>query len=62
MYEGSTTPQNYILKKGDNIIVTVKNTNQTMAETLRTFFYKVTGQDTYEIAASSSSMVVNSGK
>ena len=62
MYEGNTTPQNYILKKGDNIIVTVKNTNQTMAETLRTFFYKVTGQDTYEIAASSSSMVVNSGK
>lgn len=62
MYVGDGTPKNYILKKGDNIIVTVKNTNQTMAETLRTFFYKVTGQDTYEIAASSSSMVVNSGK
>lgn len=60
MYENDT-PQNYILKKGDNIIVTVKNTNKTMAETLRTFFYKVTGQDTYEIAASSSSMVVNNG-
>lgn len=60
MYENDM-PQNYALKKGDNIIVTVKNTNKTMAETLRTFFYKVTGQDTHEIAASSSSMVVNSG-
>ncbi|MDO5555301.1 MAG: hypothetical protein Q4G09_01185 [Clostridia bacterium] len=54
--------KSYSLKKGDNVIVTVKNTNKTMAQTLRTFFYKVTGQGTYQIAASSSSMVVNTGK
>lgn len=51
----------YVLNKGDNVIVTAKNTNQTMAQTLRTFFYKVTGQGTYQVAASSSSMVVNNG-
>ncbi len=60
MYSDDGT-QNYVLKKGDNVIVTVKNTNQTLAATLRSFFYKITGQDTYEIAASSSSMVVNDG-
>lgn len=54
--------RNYPLKKGDNIIVTVKNTNKTLAQTLRSFFYKVTGKGTYQLAASSSSMVVNSRK
>lgn len=34
--------RDYILKKGDNIIVTAKNTNRTMAQMLRTTFYKVT--------------------
>ena len=34
--------QDYVLKKGDNIIVTAKNTNRTMAQMLRTTFYKVT--------------------
>lgn len=51
----------YLLNKGDNIIITVKNTNTTMAQTLRAFFYKVTGNGTYQIAASASSMVVNTG-
>ena len=51
----------YPLKKGDNIIVTVKNTNKTMAQMLRTTFYKVTGEGTYQVAASASSMVVNTG-
>ena len=58
--EGTEEP--YLLKKGDNVIVTVKNTNKTMAEQLRTVFYKITGKNTYQIAASSSSMVVNTGK
>ena len=54
--------RNYPLNKGDNIIVTVKNTNNTLAQQLRTFAYKVTGKGTYEIVASSSSMAVTSGK
>lgn len=53
--------QSYPLKKGDNVIVTAKNTSKTMAQMLRTAFYKVTGGDTTEIAASASSMVVNGG-
>lgn len=60
MYSAST--QSYALKKGDNVIVTAKNTNKTLAQTLRSFFYKVTGQGTYQVAASSSSMVVNNGR
>lgn len=52
----------YKLKKGDNVIVTVKNTSQTMAQVLRSAFYRITGQDSTQVAASASSMVVNSGK
>lgn len=62
MYPTGSDIKNYPLKKGDNVIVTVKNTNKTIAQTLRTFVYKVTGQGTYQVAASSSSMVVNTGK
>ena len=51
----------YPLKKGDNIIVTVKNTNKTMAQMLRTTFYQVTGEGVTQVAASASSMVVNTG-
>lgn len=61
IYLEDGSSQNYMLKKGDNVIVTAKNTNKTMAQTLRTFIYKVTGQGTYEISAISSSMVVNNG-
>ena len=53
---------NYALNKGDNVIITVKNTNTTIAQILRSAFYKVTGKGTYQVAASASSMVVNSGK
>ena len=62
MYEDGETIQDYKLKKGDNIIVTVKNTNKTMAQMLRTTFYKVTGEGVTQVAASASSMVVNTGK
>lgn len=62
MYPSDGTENNYPLKKGDNVIVTAKNTNKTLAQSLRSFFYKVTGQGTYQVSASSSSMVVNTGK
>lgn len=60
MYNDGETKE-YPLKKGDNIIVTAKNTNKTMAQMLRTTFYKVTGQTSSEVSASASSMVVNTG-
>lgn len=62
MYSDDGSSQNYALKKGDNVIVTAKNTNQTLAQTLRSFFYKITGQGTYQVSASSSSMVINTGR
>ena len=62
MFPTSGDEENYVLKKGDNIIVTVKNTNKTIAQLLRTFFYRVTGQGTYQVAASASSMIVNDGQ
>lgn len=62
IYPEDGSRKNYQLKKGDNVIVTVKNTNKTIAQTLRSFFYKVTGQGTYQISASSSSLVANTGK
>ena len=53
--------RNYPLKKGDNIIVTVRNTNKTLAQQLRSIMFKVTGKGTYELYASSSAMIINTG-
>ena len=61
MYNGPSEKA-YSLKKGDIVVVTAKNTNTTIAQSLRSFFYKVIGKGTYQVAASSSSMVVNTGK
>lgn len=59
---GLSTSKSYTLKKGDIVIMSVKNTNTTIAQMLRKFFYSVTGQGTYQIGASASSMVVNNGQ
>ena len=60
--EGETMTYEYLLNKGDTVIITVKNTNSTLAQTLRAFFYRVTGKGTYQIAASATSLVVNQGR
>ena len=39
--------KNYNLKEGDIVNVTVRNTNKTLSQTLKNFFYTVTGNDTY---------------
>ena len=49
------------LKEGDRIAVTVKNTNQTISQTLKNFFYQLTGNDTYQIAAQHSGIVTTNG-
>ena len=51
-----------VLKEGDQFAVTVKNTNTTIAQTLRNFFYRVTGNDTANIAARHSAVVTVNGK
>lgn len=52
----------YILQEGDIISVNVKNTNQTIAQQLKNFFYTVTGNDTYTIAAQHAGVVTANGK
>lgn len=52
----------YPLSKGDNVIVSVKNTNTTLAQLLRNFVYTVTGNENYQVGATASSLVVNNGR
>lgn len=53
--------KDYYLKEGDIFSVSVKNTNQTIAQQLKNFFYTVVGNDTYTIAASHGGMVTATG-
>ena len=53
---------NVILKEGDMVSVEVKNTNITIAQQLRNFMYKVTGNDSAEITASDSGIVTSNGQ
>lgn len=54
--------RNYYLKEGDIVTVSVKNTNQTISQQLKNFFYTVIGKGTYIIAASHGGMVTATGK
>ena len=53
--------EEYLMKKGDYIICTVKNTNITIGSQIKNFLYSIVGKDTYTIAASASASVVNTG-
>ncbi len=52
----------YICKEGDIVSVSVKNTNQTISQQLKNFFYTVTGNDSYTIAAQHSGVVTANGQ
>ena len=49
------------LKEGDRITVTAKNTNKTISQTLKNFFYQIAGNDTYQIAAQHTGIVTATG-
>lgn len=49
------------LKEGDIVSVSVKNTNKTIAQILRNFFYMVSGNDSYQIFAQHSGVVAVNG-
>lgn len=51
----------YTLKEGDVVSVNVKNTNTTISQMLRNFFYTITGSNTYQVAASHTGMVMSNG-
>lgn len=53
--------QDYKLKKGDIVTVTVKNNNQTLFQTLQSVFYSTTS-DSYQIAAQQAAVVGTSGE
>lgn len=49
------------LKEGDIISVNVKNTNTTIAQMLKNFFYSISGNDSYQITAKHSGVVMTNG-
>lgn len=49
------------LKEGDIFSTSVKNTNTTLSQQLKNFFYTVSGNDTYTIAAEAAGMVTANG-
>lgn len=57
----NNTNGEYLMKKGDYLICTVKNTNTTIGSQIKNFMYSIVGKDTYTIAGSSSALVVNTG-
>ena len=52
----------YFCKEGDIVSASVKNTNQTISQQLKNFFYTVTGNDSYTIAAEHAGVVTANGK
>lgn len=59
MYEEGLSPKAYPLKKGDIVVIEVKNINPTMAQSLISAVYKIVGKETSRLATSISVMVVN---
>lgn len=51
----------YFLKEGDMISVTIRNTNLTLGHQIKDFAYKLAGNDTYNIVATKSAMIVGNG-
>ena len=51
-----------LLKEGDMITVNVRNTNVTISQMLKNFFYRISGNDSYQIAAGASGMITSNGK
>lgn len=49
------------LKEGDIVSVTVKNTNKTIAQLLRNFFYMISGNESHQIEAQHSGVVSVNG-
>ncbi len=57
----SGVTQTLALKEGDMFSTSVKNSNTTMSQQLKNFFYSVTGNDTYTIASDHSGIVTANG-
>ena len=53
--------QAYVLKEGDILSCEVKNTNETLSQTLRSVFYSISANDATQVAAQHSRMVTATG-
>ena len=51
----------YAMKEGDILSASVKNTNNTMSQTIRGVFYSIAGSDVYSIAAQHSGVCTANG-
>ena len=60
--DNDTATHTYYCKEGDIISASVKNTNQTISQQMKNFFYTVTGNDSYTIAAEHAGIVTANGK
>lgn len=49
------------MKEGDFLIVSAANTNTTISQTLKNFFYSLSGNNTYNIVGSASGIVTMNG-
>lgn len=52
----------YKLHEGDIVSITVKNTNITLAQKMRNFFYSIAGSNEYKITTTESGLVTTTGK
>lgn len=50
------------MKEGDQLTVKASNTNNTISQMLKNFFYSLSGNDTYSIVGSASGIVTATGK
>ena len=50
------------MKQGDILTVTASNTNNTISQMLKNFFYSLSGNDTYSIVGKDSGVVTVTGK
>lgn len=53
--------KDYLLKEGDLLSCTAKNTNQTISQTLRSVFYSISSNNAYQVGAQHSGMVTATG-
>ena len=54
-------PSDYVMKEGDLLSCSVKNTNTTISQTLRSVFYSISSNNAYQVGAQHSGIVTATG-
>ncbi len=61
IYDELLENSKYVLKEGDIITVSASNSNSTISQMLKNFFYSLSGNNTYSIVASQSGVIAVTG-